>query len=323
MGWPHAPTWGEGVEAARLAFARVANTIAGFEPVAVLCRSEDRRGARRRLAGETDLIDAPLDDAWLRDSGPVFVRDDAGRVGGVAWNFNGWGDKFRPWANDRRLAAWLLERLELNCWQAPIVAEGGAFDSDGSGLLLSTEQCLLNPNRNPGIARGAVERALREYAGAEAVIWLPRGLEGDHTDGHVDQLAVFAGPGVVVIHACDEAGDANHAVTQAARERLREAAVAGGRDLHLVELPQPRPCTGTSGERLPLSYVNYYRANGGVVLPAFGQKRYDRTARDVVAELHPGCRVIQCPALDIVAGGGGIHCIAQPQPEPCYGEPEQ
>ena len=315
MGWPHAPTWGAGVDAARVAFARVANAIAEFEPVSVLCRRADRRGARRCLAGEIELVDAPLDDAWLRDSGPVFVRDVQGRVGGVAWNFNGWGDKFRPWDNDRRLAPWLLEQLELPCWRAPLVAEGGAFDGDGSGRLLTTEQCLLNPNRNPGADRARVERALCQYTGVDRVIWLPRGLEGDHTDGHVDELAVFAAADVVVFNHCDDPGDANYAVARVARERLQEAAGACGRGLRPVALPQPRRRTNSDGERLPLSYVNYYRANSGVVMPAFGQKRYDRGARDRIAELHPGCRVIQCPALDIVAGGGGIHCITQPQPE--------
>lgn len=316
IAWPvPGETWGPGLEAARSVYAEVARAVARFEPVLVVAQPEEIRKARTLLGSEVRVEAMPLDDAWMRDIGPTFLVDDAGGLAGVDWRFNAWG---RPeWAHQRdaAVAAAVIAWAGAVHFRAPFVLEGGSIHVDGAGSLLTTEQCLLNPNRNPGADRGTVEGWLRDYLGAEQVLWLGRGLHDDHTDGHVDNLACFVAPGVVLALGSSDPGDDNYEPLQENLQRLRGARDAQDRvlEIHVVEQPPPRY---EGLHRLAQSYINFYIANGGVVMPSFDAPEHDAAARAVIGELFPDRELVQVRVLDILPGGGGIHCITQQQPLP-------
>ena len=316
IAWPcRASLWGSAaaLERARHAYAEVARAIAKFEPVTMLANPEHMRAAWA-LCGDAVTISAhEMDDSWIRDTGPSFVRDGQGGLAGVQWRFNGWGGKYLPHDRDARIATEILNDLGLACHAPPLVAEGGALHADGAGTLLTTEQCLLNPNRNPGMQCGEVEAILKSMLGASRVIWLGQGLSGDETDGHVDNVACFAAPGRIILQGCADPADANFSIAADNRARLMAARDARGLPLEIVELPAPRMRIGSDGRSLTLSYVNFYLVNGGLIMPAFDDPA-DAPARQILAGLFPGRKIVQLDALDIVAGGGGIHCITQQMP---------
>ena len=314
MAWPcREELWEEGLAAARNAYAEVAKAIAGFEPVIMLVNDGDVAEAARRCGASVSCQAMPLDDSWMRDSGPSFIIDGRGGLAGVDWRFNAWGDKFLPYDRDALVAERLLERLSVRRYAAPLVLEGGSIHVDGEGTLLTSEECLLHPNRNPDLDRAAIEDLLRRYLGVRSFVWLGQGLDKDDTDGHVDNIACFVRPGVVMAVTCDDPADPNHAILQDNLARLRKARDAKGRALEIIELPLPREPRYLDGHRLALSYVNFYIANGGIVMESFDDAN-DAQAREIVFKAFPDRQVVQLPALDILAGGGGIHCITQQQP---------
>jgi agmatine deiminase len=314
MGWPcRGSLWGDGLEAARDAYAAVARVIAEFEPVTMLANAAELGGARARCGEGVACQAMPLDDSWLRDTGPTFVIDRRGGIAGIDWRFNAWGEKFLPYDQDALLAERLLGQLGVKRYAPPLVLEGGSIHVDGEGTLLTSEECLLNPNRNPGLDRAGIEELLRGTLGVEAFVWLGQGLDKDDTDGHVDNIACFVAPGIVMAVTCDDPADPNHAILADNLARLKKARDARGRALEVVELPLPREPRHVGGQRLALSYVNYYIANGGIVMPSFGDA-HDALAREIVARAFPDRRVMQVPAGDVLVGGGGIHCITQQQP---------
>jgi len=316
MAWPCRDSlWEEGLVAARAAYAEVAKAIAGFEPVTMLVNPEDLDQAVAACGEGVTCQTLPLDDSWMRDSGPSFLVDAKGGLAGVDWGFNAWGEKFHPYDQDALIAERLLEHLGVSRYAAPLIMEGGSLHVDGEGTLLTSEECLLNPNRNPSLDRAAIEDLLRQYLGVEAFVWLGQGLDKDDTDGHVDNIACFVRPGVVMAVTCDDPADANHAILQDNLARLRRSRDARGRDLEVIELPLPREVRYLQGQRLALSYVNYYIANGGIVMPSFGDAN-DAVAFEVVSKAFPDRKVVQVRADAILAGGGGIHCITQQQPRP-------
>lgn len=301
------------MERARQAYAGLARAVAQFEPVTMIARPQDARAAQTMCGDGVTLSAHEIDDSWIRDSGPSFVRDGQGGLAGVIWHFNGWGGRYAPHDRDARIASEILNDLSLTGHPAALVAEGGALHVDGVGTLLTTEQCLLNPNRNPGMTRDKVEAILKKMLGVGRVIWLAQGLSGDETDGHIDNVACFAAPGQVILQGCADISDANFAIVNENRRRLLMARDAGGGVLEVVELPAPRARLDASGKRLTLSYVNFYLTNGGLILPSF-EDPADAAARQILAEAFPGRRIVQYPALDIVQGGGGIHCVTQQMP---------
>lgn len=226
---------------------------------------------------------------------------------------NGWGGRYPDFEDDQEVAALVASRAGAHWFEAPLVLEGGAIHTDGEGTLLTTEQCLLNPNRNPDMDRSQVETHLRDYLGVSTIIWLPRGLEDDETDGHIDEIACFARPGLVLAVSTDDRGDGNYDILQDNLERLRGATDAAGRPLEVVTLPQPPRRDYEDGTRIALSYVNLYLANGAVIAPAF-EVAEDERAHRILREAFPDRKVIPVPAGDIAIGGGGIHCITQQQP---------
>jgi agmatine deiminase len=307
MCWPcRAEAWGAGMAAAKQAYADVVRAIARFEPVVMAVNPADAAEAAQMTGAE--IFSVVLDDSWARDIGPTFVRDRDGDRAAIHWRFNAWGGKYRPFDRDARFAASVAAHVGVTLHPASIICEGGAIHSDGRGTLLTTEQCLLNPNRNPGLTRAVAEQVLRYAVGAEKVVWLGDGFSDTETDGHVDNIACFAAPGTVILGVPDRADHPDHASVRIARARLK------GAGLEVIELLQPRNIRrDRHGRPLPASYVNFYLCNGGLVMPSFDDPN-DAPARDTLALAFPGRDIAVVPALDIVAGGGGIHCITQQEP---------
>ncbi|WP_119678238.1 agmatine deiminase [Indioceanicola profundi] len=315
MAWPvRAETFLNGLDAARAAYADVAKTIAQFEPVTMICPEGEVADASLSCGKGVEILPMPLSDSWVRDNGPTFVVDGKGGVAGVDWGFNAWGGNYADFQPDTDVARRVMERLGLPRYEAPLIMEGGSFHVDGEGTLLTTEQCLLNPNRNPHLSKSEIEQHLRDYLGVSQIIWLGQGYEQDETDGHIDEIACFVRPGVVLTLTTDDTSDPNYKIFQDNLERLSMARDAAGRELEIVTV-RPPARQEYNGVRLTLSYTNFYLANGGVVMPAFEDPADDEAYR-IFRKLWPERQVVQVPALDIVRGGGGIHCITQQQPAP-------
>ena len=315
MSWPcRKRTWGDGLQAARESFARVAQEIAAFEPVVMVCRPEDVAEASLACGSGIEVLPIMIDDSWVRDTGPSFLIGPGQRLAGVDWAFNAWGETFQPYDQDAALASRILNRVQAQRYAAPIVLEGGGLHVDGEGTVLVTESVVLNPNRNAGVDKATAEQVLKDYLGVSAVIWLAGGLEDDETDGHVDNVACFAAPSVVLALTADDPGDGNFPVLEDNLSRLRHAVDAKGRSLRVIPVPQP-PRQERHGHRMPLSHLNFYIANGAVIAPSFAVSEDDRAFR-ILRDVFPKRTIVDVPALDIVAGGGGIHCITQQEPFP-------
>ena len=335
MLWPERPdNWREAARPAQLAFAAVASAIAQFEPVTIGASSSQYAIARALLPESIRVVEMAHDDSWMRDVGPTFVVNTRGALRGVDWQFNAWGGLnggiYFPWDQDDLVARKVLEIEGCERYRAAIINEGGALHVDGAGTALVTEECLLNANRNPSLDRDQVEAALRDYLGVSCVLWLGQGVVNDETGGHIDNLACFVRPGEVCLGWTDNLRDPQHAISLDAWERLQDARDARGRRLKVHRLPMPGPLSmhareasgvvaheGTkprrAGERLAASYVNFYIANGGLVMPLL-DSRTDRAAAARLKRLFPQRRVVGVPAREILLGGGNIHCITQQVP---------
>ncbi|MFD5278355.1 agmatine/peptidylarginine deiminase [Pseudarthrobacter sp. NPDC058362] len=302
---------------ARNAWGTVARTLARYEPVTVVARPADAETARTELGGDIAVVETPLDDAWLRDSGPTFVLGEGGQVAAVDWVFNGWGGQdWAAWDKDRRLAAVIAGRAGATVHSSSLVNEGGGFHVDGEGTVLLTETVQLDPGRNPGATKATVEAEVHARLGTTKAIWLPRGLTRDYgqfgTRGHVDIVAAFTAPGTVLLHRQEDPRHPDHRVTRELRSILEDAVDAAGRRLRIIDVPAPTVLDDGSGF-VDWSYINHYVANGVVVLCAFEDPN-DKVAADILAEAYPGRAVELVDARDIFAFGGGIHCITQQQP---------
>ena len=314
MAWPCRPDNWADFEKARATYVEVARAIGRFEPVTMTANAEDAGAARVALAGVSgvEVVVVPSDDSWARDTAPTFVTDGRGGLGGVDWRFNAYGGIYDEYGRTRNMAKRILDLLGARRFAAPLVLEGGAVHVDGEGTVLSTADVVLDQRRNPGLEREEAERLLREYLGAEKVLWLSSALEHDNTGGHVDNLACFVAPGVVAALGCADPADSQFPAVQENLARLRAASDARGRALEVVELPMPvRP--EVRGRRLSPSYVNLYIANGAVVMPAFGDPADDE-ARDVLARLFPKRAVVPVPTLELAKADGNVHCVTQQQP---------
>ena len=315
MAWPcHLDTWSNiGLERARSAYARVSQALAQFEPVTLLVNPGDEESAKPYCNANINLITLPINDSWTRDTGPTFLLDQNQKLAGVDWIHNAWGGNYPDCTLDNQIAAAVIELTHANYFHAPLVMEGGSFHVDGEGTILTSRECLLNPNRNPNLAQQTIEQYLFDYLGCEKIIWLNQGLLGDETDGHIDEIACFIAPGKVLCLITKDQQDPNYLRLQENYEILKLSKDAKGRSLEVYTVEQP-PATYMQDERLTLSYINFYLANKGIVMPAFGHESYDRTAYQLFTEIFPGYKITQIDALDVFAGGGGIHCITQQQP---------
>ncbi len=312
MMWPCRESVWPDMAATRRAYADVAHAIRTFEPVTMVCAPHDAIRARALLGGDIDIVEWPIDDSWSRDAGACYLLDDRGGLAGVDFRFNAWGGKYAPFDNDDAVAARMIDHAGARAFSSSLVAEGGGISVDGEGTVLTTETCFPNANRNPHWSRSRIERELMDMLGARKVIWLPGDPFDTETDGHVDGIAVFAGPGIVLVEGADCTVDGYEAVVRANIEALSGESDATGRPIRCVEIPYAVEATASS-EIFCGSYVNLYLANGGVVMPSFGVGS-DAVAREVVEGLFPERQVMAVRIDDIAVGGGGIHCITQQQP---------
>jgi len=331
MLWPERPdVWRNNAKPAQDAFVEVARAISRFEQVTMGVSAEQYDRARAMLPPEIELIVLEYNDAWARDNGPTFVVNRDGELRGIDWDFNAWGGLYQDYRADDALARKILAHLGVGRYKAPLVMEGGAIDVDGEGTLIVTEQCLLNPNRNPNLSKDQIEAHLRAYLNVQKVIWLQNGVFNDETDGHVDNLCCFVRPGVVALTWTDDQADPQYAISLAAYEQLSRERDARGRPLQIHPIYQPTPMYMTPEEaaglqpapgswprpahqRLAGTYINYYVANGGVIVPQF-EDAHDKAALERIQALFPQREVVGVYAREILLGGGNIHCITQQQP---------
>jgi agmatine deiminase len=304
-------------------FAGIVRALAGRELVRLVVRDAameaEARSALARAGVDVDaaveLHRIPTNDSWLRDSGPIFLvrGSGAGRERRLAdFRFNGWGGKYPPFDLDEAVPRAVAAGLGVPRAEADFVLEGGSIDGNGLGSVLTTESCLLNPNREAGRTRERMEERLATWLGAKNVLWLGDGIVGDDTDGHVDDLARFVDAGTVVVAVEADASDANHAALAENLRRLRAMRDQDGKPLAVVPLPMP-PAHVVAGQRCPASYANFYLANGCALVPTFGVPQ-DERALAVLRELLPGRDVIGVPCGDLVLGLGTIHCLSQQEP---------
>jgi agmatine deiminase len=337
MIWPErTDNWRMGAKPAEKAFIEVATAISKFEKVTMCVSARQFVNARNKLPANIRVVEMSNNDSWMRDSGPTFVINDQGDLRLVDWDFNAWGGLtgglYFPWDQDDLIPQKIAELTGVDRYKAPLVMEGGSIHSDGEGTLLTTEECLLNPNRNPDLSKSEIEQYLKEYLNIEKIIWLPRGCYNDETDGHVDNLCCFIKPGVVALNWTDNQDDPQYPISLKAYELLSKATDARGRTLEVHKLHQPDPVLVTAaesdgvdsvdgsiprqeGDRMAASYVNFYIAAGGVIVPLFDDPA-DKAALEKLQKLFPEREVIGVYAREIILGGGNIHCITQQQPKP-------
>jgi agmatine deiminase len=334
--WPErTDNWRDGARPAQEAVLQVAGAVSHFERVHLGVSRESLPAVREIAPPGVRLASIAYDDIWVRDTGPTFlVAQEPEKLRSVQWRFNAWGGLYHPFVRDltipREISADAFGMEMRDRYAAPIVLEGGAIHVDGQGTVLLTEECVLNPNRNPGMTRERVEAVLREYLGVNHFIWLGKGVFNDETGGHVDNLACFAGPGRVCLSWTDDKRDPQYAISLDAWERLQDARDAQGRRLEVFKVPMPGPLHMTAaeasglvpsesmkrrhaGDRLAASYVNFYMVNGGLIMPLL-DPRTDEQAATVLSRACPGRLIVGVPAREILLGGGGIHCITQQIP---------
>lgn len=340
--WPERPgSWPYGAKAARRTFTQVVREIAKSEKVYVAAGQSCIRDARETLKGISGVtvLHAETDDAWARDIAPTFLVNGKRERRCVNWEFNAWGGTYNglypSWERDNAFAKTFADYCGAPCYDASsFVLEGGSIHSDGEGTILATEACLLSPGRNPGLSKEEIERQLLEYLGAKKVLWIPRGIYGDETDEHVDNVCAFIRPGEVVLAWTDNKNDPQYELSLESLRALEQSRDAMGRKLKVHKLPipdvpvcitredlkgyvfEPGEDLREEGERLAASYVNFYFSNGAVILPAFGgeNRESDRRAAEILKSLCPERKVVPVPARDILLGGGNIHCITQQIP---------
>jgi agmatine deiminase len=319
LAWPHKrESWPGIFERIPPVWAAIIRALRGSEQVRLLtadaAMEEEILAALDGDLSGVRLFRVPTNDAWIRDYGPIFVRPvkEPSKLAITAWGYNSWGGKYGPWDLDEAVPSRLGEILGIPVVKPGMILEGGSIDTDGEGTLLTSESCLLNPNRNPRLDRAAIEKRLRVCLGAEKVLWLGKGIEGDDTDGHIDDLTRFVSPARVVTAVEENLEDPNWRALLENRERLEDMTDARGRKLEVIELPMPAP-VHHEGQRCPASYANFLIANTVVLVPTFRSAR-DGEALGVLREVFPDREVVGIDCHDMVWGLGAIHCVTQQEP---------
>lgn len=316
MAWPdRVDLWGTRLDATQHAYAEVARAIRRFEPVTMVANPASIEVARQHCDPNIDLLALAIDDAWARDMGPSFLKHPDGSIAGTAWRFNAWGGKSPQYGEDAQFAGRVLRETDSSVYHSSLCLEGGGIHVDGEGTVLTTESVVLNPNRNSGINKVEAEKELCRALGARKVIWLPGDpdkIEADVTDGHVDGTACFVRPGVVLFGSDPRAQGPLADLEKENRLALERARDAAGRSLEILLLDHAWEAQ-TSEELFCRSYVNFYIANGGIVMPSYGIPG-DKQAHEILSRAFPKREIVQVDIRDIAPGGGGIHCITQQQP---------
>jgi agmatine deiminase len=312
MAWPkRVELWMDRLEAAREDYLRVARSIAKFEPVTMVADSLHAADARSRCGPSIKVVSMPIDDSWLRDSGPTFVVDRVGRRAAAAFKFNAWGGKYQPYDKDAAVGEHIAALTGCPAYRSNLVAEGGGFLSDGEGTLITAETCVLNANRNPGWTKAEAEIELCAMLGVQKVIWLPGDATDTETDGHVDGYVAYVKPGVVLCEVVADPQDPRYAIMAENRRVLETETDARGRRFELIPIAEaPRSAIPPGQDGYCRSYVNFYLANGAVVAPAYGITE-DATVFHTLRQAYSDRAIVQIPLRDLFCGGGGIHCITQ------------
>ncbi|MBF7096213.1 agmatine deiminase family protein [Alkalibacter mobilis] len=298
-----------------IGYKEIIESILKFEDVTLAVNQSDLESAERHLGNKVDYAVIEHNDAWARDSVPTVIYEESKKRQGINWKFNAWGGKYAPWDLDDALGSKILEHLKIDEIRSFLVLEGGSIHSDGIGTLMTTEECLLNKNRNPGKTKEEIENALSDQLGATKFIWLEKGLFGDETDGHIDNIACFSKPGVVLIQTCDDPNDPNYDISRKSLEVLENSTDASGNKIKVIQIPQP-PYREYRGKRLTLSYINFYLVNGGLILPIFGEDAsdFDIRAQNILQEAFPDRKIVTVDGIPLVREGGNVHCITQQIP---------
>jgi len=322
MQWPHdnpefnsyaeVPTWSHfDIEKGRIAWANVANAISNFEQVKMIVHPNNIVNSSKLLNEKVEILSFVNDDAWARDSGAIFLLNKEKKLGGVDWEFNGWG-KFSPYDSDNKIAKFMIEEAKATYFKNDMILEGGSIHTDGEGTLLTTEQCLLNKNRNPELSKEQIENNLKDYLGVNKIIWLKNGTD-EGTDGHVDNIACFVAPGKILALSCLDKHDSFYDQINENLEILKTSVDSRGRTLEIIELEMSYKRL-IPNDNEPSSYINFYIANKGVVMPSFDDEKADKNAQKIVQKTFPDRKIIVINGIDISMGGGNVHCITQQQP---------
>jgi len=312
-GYRAIPSWSHfDFEKGRLAWANVAKSIAKFEKVKMMVHPNNAINAKSLLDSNVEIIEVKLDDCWARDSGAIFLLNDENKLGGIDWEFNGWG-KFSPYDSDNKIAKFMINNTSATYFKNNMILEGGSIHVDGEGTLLTTEQCLLNKNRNPNLSKNEIENNLKEYFGVNKIIWLKYGTD-EGTDGHVDNIACFVKPGTVMALSCLDKSDSFYEKINENLEVLKTSTDSRGRRLEVVELEMSYKRFIPNDDE-PSSYINFYIANNGIVMPSFMDEKADYNAKTIIQSVFPNRKIIDINGIDILMGGGNVHCITQQQPQ--------
>ena len=321
LSWPHnRATWPGQFRGVPRAYAAFVAAIIRFEPVRINCAAALQPRAHRLCAdagadlSRVAFFDHPTDDAWCRDHGPIFIKHRrTGEVAITDWVYNAWGGKYPPYDLDNEIPPSIARALKFRRFTTDMVLEGGSIEVNGEGLLLTSEQCLLNPNRNPRLSREQIEQNLRDFLGVEQILWLGEGIVGDDTDGHIDDITRFFRADAMVTCVERNRRDPNHRPLAANLERLRGFRTPAGAKFEIVELPMPAP-VAFRGQRVPASYANFLVVNGAVLVPTFRQPRRDAAACAILRGCFPGREVVPIDCYEIIWGLGTLHCLSQQQP---------
>ena len=322
MQWPHdnpefnsyaeVSTWSHfDIEKGRIAWANVANAISNFEQVKMIVHPKNIINASKLLNEKVEILSFVNDDAWARDSGAIFLLNKEKKLGGIDWEFNGWG-KFSPYDADNKIAKFMIENAKATYFKNDMILEGGSIHTDGEGTLLTTEQCLLNRNRNPDLSKEEIEENLKNYLGINKIIWLKKGTD-EGTDGHVDNIACFVKPGKILALSCSDKQDPFYDKINENLEILKKTLDSKNNVLDIIELEMSYKRLIPNDDE-PSSYINFYIANKGIVMPSFDDEKADIKAKEVIQSAFPDRKIITINGIDISMGGGNVHCITQQQP---------
>lgn len=308
--------WPDGIESARRGYADVAKAISDYEEVVVIAPAELYQEVKSYCGEKVKVVCFPTDDSWIRDNGPTFVINGEQELAAVKWRFTSYGEKYQTHYNDNKIPDYLSVMYDLNLFESPLAAEGGAIHSDGQGTILTTESVLLSATRNSQFSKAEIEHLLKEYLGGDQVIWLESGWYGDLTDGHVDNVACFARPGVIVTQVCYDKADPDYEISQKNLAMLKSFNDrSSGLPFEIIEIEKP-PIRKYKGQLLTMSYINYLPVNGAIIFPVFGgdAEKTDKKAIETLQKVYPNRKIVPVNGMPIIIGGGCVHCITQQMP---------
>ena len=306
------PSWSHfDLDKGRIAWANVANTISQFENLKMIVHPDDTESAINLLNNNVEILELPINDAWCRDSGAIFLLNNKNELGGVDSDFNCWGYK-ESFELDDKVAKFMIERTNSKYFKNNMVLEGGSINVNGEGTMITTEQCLLNKNRNPELSKEQIERNLKNYFGVSKIIWLKHGTD-EGTDGHVDNVACFSNSNTILAMTCSDKSDSYFDLLSENLEILRSSTDQDGNPLNIIELEMSKKRLIPNDDE-PSSYINFYIANNAIILPIFGDDRADENAKKILKSKFQNRQIVCLDGRDILLGGGNIHCITQQQP---------